>query len=191
MATRELTARELTAHHESAHAVLGYVLEKGVDEASIEGDHDGRVTHRSNGLDQWKLLARNAVGNHLIQKDFTNYLVVTLAGAVEETLLVGQPSERAIDDLRIVAELVLIAFPDPNEREQYVQKLRSETAGLLSEGCVERAISAVAQALLERGRLSAAEIRQIIREQLEISLNWDPEDELAQLILEREEERAA
>jgi hypothetical protein len=134
-----------TAIHEAAHAVVAMRLGLSVAEVSVLPGH---------GLPAYMTYADRptAVRRAMVQ---------LAAGAAVRDYL-GEEDEGDHGDLQKAWAAAAAAWPDEDDRLAYLNALRRRVRRLLALPQVRRAVKRVAEALIERGRLSGRQVRRLV-----------------------------
>lgn len=159
-----LTRRERTAYHEAGHGVMAFLEGVPVSQVSIVEDEEsyGRVLHKSliGASIEYDSGSRN---RQAVEK----HLKVCLAGTIAEWLASGRTNWRGAEgDITTVATVAQYVFGQEEVLNAYVHFLKRLVTAELKANHTWRAVTAVATALLERGRVSGRALRRIIREAL-------------------------
>lgn len=148
--------RTRTALHEAGHVVASVALGRKVRSATIvpEGDRLGSVrTSRLRRLDP-------AATDRRMRMTIEREVMILLAGSVAEQLA-GAGPHGGRRDRRDALALVGFLSGSASEEEAYVRWLRERTRTLLRIHWA--AVQAVAKALLAKGTLNGASVREIAR----------------------------
>lgn len=156
-----------TAFHEAGHAVAGHALEipfRYVTIAPTEGVSLGHVQ----GFRMGKKLAES-LGTYDVsprQRDrVEREVMVFLAGSIAEARYTGRRNQwGASADYRLAVDLAERIAPIGAELDAFLAWLHKRTENLFARPHLWAAVEGLSAALMERGRLSRDETRQIIYE---------------------------
>jgi ATP-dependent Zn protease len=164
--SRDRQRRVRTAYHEAGHAVAALMLGLPLEEVSItmDGEH-GLVggTHcrpRLAHLDpdtHWGRVSPEDAGQ------LRAAIMVSCAGPLAEARCTGRFTWRCGEgDRETAMEYARYMRHDPAAFQAYLDAIFRQTAELINATRTWPLVEAVAQALLERGRLDGPEARQIV-----------------------------
>jgi hypothetical protein len=157
---------EEVAHHEAGHMVIGHRL--GLELASVDvlPDHEGGNGHTVFNTPKWfrpsAIRAGGPIGER--DRDLIEAVVKTfLAGSVAEARVSGFRNWAAAGfDLDAVAREWLGLLVPPDQLEARLETLNAEAEALVAAPENWAAIERLAQALLERQRLTGEEARRYL-----------------------------
>ncbi|MGH9223852.1 MAG: AAA family ATPase [Acidimicrobiales bacterium] len=163
--------RRLVAYHEAGHALVAYAL------PGSSVPHKVTIVGRGSVLGQCSVLDAHDRLVHA-RSTLIERMAVALGGRVAEVLLLGEPASASGDDLRRVGELARhmvaelgmsddvgpVGGSDAQVDEE-VRRLAMQAQNIASEvlGQHRLALDRIAEALLDRETLTAAELESLVR----------------------------
>jgi hypothetical protein len=155
---------EEVAHHEAGHVVIGGRLGLELAAVDVLPDHDGGNGHTVFNTPKWFRPSAIRAGRPIAERDreLIEAVVKTfLAGSVAEARVSGFRNWAAAGfDLDAVAREWLALLVAPDQLEARLEALNADAEALVGAPANWAAIQLLAQALLERKRLTAAEAKQ-------------------------------
>ena len=150
--------RRLTAYHEAGHAVMAQLCGRRLTEVEIVGDEDHSGSVQSlRFADEHGSVHDPALPTAPIERR----LLCTAAGMVAENLATGrQEWDESCEDLDAAVHLAMKVVGDCERVVPYLEIVREHTEELLRGQW--RAVEALADALVERRRMSGEEVRRLL-----------------------------
>ena len=167
----ESKALEATAFHEAGHAVMAFFEHLRVDEISIveNDDSKGRTRHE----DPLRNIHLDIDGSNRARLRAEAAIRVALAGPIAQRLHSPKGYRRYHGDFdhRQASEIISDITGSTEEANAYMRLLEIQTKQAL--GMKWPIVQHLAEALLERRRLSAKEIRTAIRDGYDLAATLD------------------
>ena len=164
-ANEQFIRKEHIAYHEAGHAVMYYLLHLPFKEVSIIPDGD-RLGHVQSGEPPKSF--RPGIDTSLKTRErIEREIMARLAGSVTEEILAGKISQGGGQDWHTAFGIAQCIVGSDEEAEAYIGWLWVRTRNILQMDFNWIAVQAVAQALLQEGRLSQYKTRRIIKESRE------------------------
>ena len=146
------------AHHEAGHVVAALVFKRRFLYTTLREDADSIAHTRFTEPSQHLITGTYNQRRNAIEKE----IMVTLAGmAVEQLMYLNSPSFLGFQDEIVVSQLALELTESGAECDAYQRWLLERTKNALSAPQAWKAIAVVAQALLEKTELTAAEVSEL------------------------------
>ena len=168
---KRLTRLERTAYHEAGHAVAHVLLHVPFSYATIEPEvSDARTSlgHvRSplpDDLQEWAASAEVPSTEYRQWKRYENRILVRLSGEMAECRIAGPRRARGGvgNDHREAKKAAHAICGSKKEESAYLTWLRIRAGNIITSPTTWRCVEAVAKALLDKRKLSARRIREII-----------------------------
>lgn len=156
---------ELTAYHESGHALMAVLLGGQVRHVTIEPDNDDGPNRYGDTQVLWR---RGAISD----REFAQRAVqVCLAGPVAEMIYSGEPYHPGLvaewaDDWRNAWEAATALHLDERKRLRYLEEVSIQLYHRLKRDDLWAALAALADNLLAHETLECEQVEEIIAEWL-------------------------
>lgn len=146
--------RKFYAYHEAGHALAAIILDYGKELQSISLSH----THTTFGQTRTK-----NKDTHIDIEQAKNWIICELAGEAAENLLADTPYKKrrsAAHDHKIAQKIAQhIPRTENNSNQELLETAQQQAHQIMEEN--KETLNKIAQALLEKNTLSAAEIYKI------------------------------
>jgi ATP-dependent Zn protease len=148
----------LTAYHEAGHAVMAQLCGQQLTEVEIVGDEEHTGSVRSlRFVDEEGSSRDPAIPTAPVERR----LLCTVAGMVAENLVTGHRElDESCEDLDAAVQLAMKVVGDCERVIPYLEVVREHTEDLLRRNW--DAVEALADALVERRRMSGEEVRRLL-----------------------------
>lgn len=155
---------ELTAYHESGHALMAVLLGGRVRQVTIDPDNDDGPQRYGDTQIRWRA--------GITERKFAEISVqVSLAGPVAEMIYSGEPYHPGMvpewaADWREAWNSAALSHPDERKRMQHLEQVSIQLYHRLNDGNYWEALASLADNLLAHETLDAEQVEEIVREWL-------------------------
>ena len=152
---------ELTAYHESGHALVALLLGGQVEQVTIEPNNDDGPQRHGDTQVAWRLA-------NVGEKEFAKKAVqVCLAGPVAEMIYTGDPYHPGLiaewaDDWRAAWDAALVLHRDERQRLKYLEEVSVQLYHRLKRDDLWAALAALADHLLAHETLEREQVEEIV-----------------------------